>query len=122
MYNNSMALVLIKRPVFILNCQKNMTYIDSQEIKCLKCGHTFSAMIHKTINVSELPDLKDEFLSGKLNQAVCPKCNQTYFITSNVLYHDMRNGIMIHVLLSEEYPNNKEAAIKEFTEEMRECL
>lgn len=99
-----------------------MTYINSEKIKCLKCGYTFSAMIHKTINVSELPDLKSEFLNGKLNQAVCPKCNETDFITSDVLYHDMRNGIMIHVLLSEEYSNNKEAAIKEFTEAMRESI
>lgn len=96
-----------------------MTLINSKEIKCLKCGYTFSAIVHDSINVSMLPHLKDEFLNGELNKTVCPECNTAYNLVGAVLYHDMHNGIMIQVLLSEEYSNNKEAAIREFTEKIR---
>lgn len=99
-----------------------MTRIGSPKIKCVKCAHIFSATTYDSINVSMLPHLKDEFLNGKLNQAVCPECNAKYDIGNAVLYHDMNNRIMIYVLLSEEYSNNKEAAIKEFTEVMRESI
>lgn len=96
-----------------------MTQINSKELKCLKCGHTFSATIHDSINVSMLPHLKDDFLKGKLNQVVCPGCKTVSSVGGAVLYHDMNNGIMIYVLLSEEYSNNKEEAISKFTEVMR---
>jgi hypothetical protein len=95
-----------------------MTQIDSEQIKCLKCGCNFSAIMHNSVNVTMAPHLKEEFLSGKLNNAVCPECNTIYNIEGVVLYHDTDNRIMTQVLLSEEYSNNKEEAIKEFTEMM----
>src|SRR3989344_4906490 len=99
-----------------------MTLINGKEFKCSRCGDTFSTVIHDSINVSMLPHLKEEFLSGKLNQAVCPQCNTAYSVANAVLYHDMNNGVMIHVLLTEEYSNDRERAIKEFTGIMRENI
>ncbi|MCX6766839.1 MAG: CpXC domain-containing protein [Candidatus Moranbacteria bacterium] len=91
-------------------------------MKCVKCGNIFSATTYDSINVSMAPNLKDDLLTGKINQAICPKCNTKYNIGNALLYHDMNNGIMISVLLSEEYSNNKEEAIKEFTELMRKSV
>jgi hypothetical protein len=39
-------------------------------------------------------------------------------ISNGILYHDMRNRTMIQVLLSPEYSNSKEEALKEFAEIM----
>lgn len=99
-----------------------MTLLDSEEINCVKCAHTFSFTMHKSINVSMAPRLKGEFLKGKINRAVCPNCNTAYNIGGAVLYHDMDNRIMIYVLLSEEYSNNKEQAVRDFAKIMRESV
>jgi hypothetical protein len=99
-----------------------MTLINSQEINCLKCGHIFSATIHSSVNVSIAPDLKGDLLTGKLNQATCPKCNMRYDIGGAVLYHDMNSRIMIYALLSEEYSTDRERAIEEFSEIMRSSI
>ncbi len=95
-----------------------MSLIDSQTIQCVNCGNVFSVMIHSSINVSTSPHLKDDLLEGRLNFGVCPKCKTMHNISNVILYHDMRSRTMIQVLLSPEYSNSKEEAIKEFAEIM----
>jgi|GEM_PF-3581277 len=99
-----------------------MTRIDDYKITCLRCGQVFSTASYESVNVSMAPRLKDDFLSGKLNTTACPKCNKQYTIGGTTLYHDVQNKIMIYVLLAEQYSNDKNEAIREFTAVLRECL
>lgn len=92
-----------------------MTMLNSTEIKCVKCNCVFPMITHDSVNVTMAPRLKEELLDGTLNQGTCPDCGMRYNIGSAVLYHDMENKIMIYALLSEEYSNNKIAAVKDFS-------
>ncbi len=92
-----------------------MTYINNTEFECPNCGQKISVKLYGSVNVNQLPELKEELLAGKLNKAECPKCKIKYDLAESVLYHDMEKKIMIQVLLSEEYSLNKKEAIKEFS-------
>ena len=47
-----------------------------------------TVQVHSIIDVGQDPELKQRFLSGQLNIAVCPNCGSTGMVQVPLLYHD----------------------------------
>ena len=64
--------------------------VESQkvQIQCPNCGTPFQTPITSIIDVGQQPELRRAFLSGQVNQAVCPKCKQSALLEVPILYHD----------------------------------
>ena len=81
-----------------------MSKIETIKIKCLKCEHKFRSDFYTSVNVTLNPELKEKILNGKINEKKCQKCGTFVQIQQAILYHDMKNEILIwiHWLSDEE--------------------
>jgi len=57
-------------------------------IQCPNCGTQYETPIRTVIDVGQNPQLRQALLSGQLNLAICPKCNQGGVIEAPLVYHD----------------------------------
>ena len=57
-------------------------------IQCPNCGTQYETPIRTVIDVGQNPELRQALLSGQLNVAICPKCNQGGIIESPLVVHD----------------------------------
>jgi hypothetical protein len=53
------------------------------------CGHTFTAWIWQSANVTRTPELKQTILEGSMNVVTCPSCSARFHVEVRFLYHDM---------------------------------
>jgi len=53
------------------------------------CGHTFTAWIWQSANVTRTPELKQAILQGNMNVVTCPSCGARFHVEVRFLYHDM---------------------------------
>lgn len=58
------------------------------QITCPNCGHVYQAPVRSVIDVGQEPQLRQAFLSGQINLAVCPKCNAGGLLEVPLVYHD----------------------------------
>ncbi len=58
------------------------------QITCPSCGNVYHAPVRSIIDVGSEPRLRDAFLSGALNVAVCPKCQTAVKMETPLVYHD----------------------------------
>lgn len=58
------------------------------QINCPNCGHVYHAPVRSLVDVGQQPQLRQAFLTGQLNMAVCPKCNTGGVIETPLVYHD----------------------------------
>jgi hypothetical protein len=65
-----------------------MAEAQKVQIQCPNCGTSFQAPITTMIDVGQHPELRNALLSGQLNAATCPKCNQTAVLEVPLIYHD----------------------------------
>jgi len=57
-------------------------------VTCPACSARFTAEVHHIIDVGQDPQYKQQFLSGQLNQAICPQCGNGGMLALPFLYHD----------------------------------
>jgi hypothetical protein len=57
-------------------------------IQCPNCGNQYQTPIRSIIDVGQQPQLRQAFLSGQVNLAVCPKCRVGGLIDVPLVYHD----------------------------------
>jgi len=57
-------------------------------IQCPNCGNQYQAPIRTIIDVGQQPQLRQAFLSGQINLAVCPKCHAGGLLEVPLVYHD----------------------------------
>jgi hypothetical protein len=57
-------------------------------IQCPNCGNPYETPIRTVVDVGQNPQLRQALLSGQLNVAICPKCNQGGVIETPLVYHD----------------------------------
>ncbi len=57
-------------------------------IQCPNCGTPYETPIRSVIDVGQNPQLRQAFLAGQVNLAVCPKCGQGGMIEVPLVYHD----------------------------------
>jgi hypothetical protein len=61
---------------------------QSVQIQCPNCGTTYQTPIRTVVDVGQNPQLRQAFLSGQLNLALCPNCRQGGLIEVPLVYHD----------------------------------
>ncbi|CAN5349355.1 hypothetical protein BH11PLA2_BH11PLA2_38040 [soil metagenome] len=66
-----------------------------EEVRCGHCGHTETVEIHRSVNVSQNPDLKDRIRDLSLNRHECGGWGGIDELGDHLLYHDMHRRIMI---------------------------
>jgi hypothetical protein len=65
-----------------------MPETNTVPIQCPNCGNQYQAPIRSIIDVGQQPQLRQAFLSGQINVAVCPKCRAGGMIDVPLVYHD----------------------------------
>jgi hypothetical protein len=61
---------------------------NSLPIQCPNCGTAFDAPVTSMIDVGAAPQLRQLFLSGQLNVAMCPNCKTGGLLEVPLVYHD----------------------------------
>ena len=57
-------------------------------IQCPNCGNQYQTPIRSIIDVGQQPQLRQAFLAGQINVAVCPKCGTGGMLEMPLVYHD----------------------------------
>jgi|YNPNPStandDraft_1061719.scaffolds.fasta_scaffold13816_2 hypothetical protein len=65
-----------------------MPETNAIQINCPQCGNVYQAPVRTVIDVGQNPELRQAFLAGQLNLAVCPKCQTGLVIEVPLVYHD----------------------------------
>ena len=65
-----------------------MPETNAIQINCPKCGNVYQAPVRTMIDVGQNPQLRQAFLSGQLNVAICPKCQTGGVMEVPLVYHD----------------------------------
>jgi CpXC protein len=65
-----------------------MPETNTVPIQCPNCGNQYQAPIRSIIDVGQQPQLRQAFLAGQINLAVCPKCRAGGMIDVPLVYHD----------------------------------
>ena len=72
------------------------------QVQCPSCNENFDARLWQSLNADLDPDEKQRLLSGEFFRIMCPKCTGTYPFVYSMLYHDMKNEVMIMLATTEE--------------------
>lgn len=68
------------------------------QLNCPQCRTPFAAEVHQVIDVDSNPELKQQFLSGQLNVAVCPACGAGGQLSTPLIFHDSAHELfMVYV-------------------------
>jgi len=65
-----------------------MAETQTLPIQCPNCGTQYQAPVRSIIDVGQSPELRQAFLAGQVNVAVCPKCHQGGLLEVPLVYHD----------------------------------
>jgi hypothetical protein len=71
------------------------------QVQCPSCGNRFNTQIRTVIDVGEQPELKEQFLQGKVNYARCPECGTGGVLSTPLVYHDPEKELLITFVPSE---------------------
>lgn len=79
-----------------------MSMERSVTVTCPKCGAEGDFVIWRSLNTQLDPDMKAKVLSGEIFRFRCPKCGEESSVVYPMLYHQMEDQIMIHLVTSDE--------------------
>ena len=65
-----------------------MPETQTVQITCPNCGNTYQTPVRSIIDVGQNPQLRQAFLAGQINMAVCPKCSTGGTLEVPLVYHD----------------------------------
>jgi len=82
-----------------------MSLRESHNIKCQECKNEFCIDEWNSINVIELPELREQTIKGEIFKFTCPNCNKEQVIIYDCLYFDKEQKFMVQLL--PEYPNKE---------------
>ena len=75
-----------------------MSNVISKEVSCPKCSKSTSERLYISINATNDPRFREDFLSGKLLSFTCPHCGHQAQITYPLLYNDMKRRFMVYLI------------------------
>ncbi|MFQ5343866.1 MAG: CpXC domain-containing protein [Anaerolineae bacterium] len=79
------------------------------QVTCPQCNQPFTALVQNIIDVGARPELKEQFLRGRLNLAGCPHCGFAAGIGAPLLYHDPDKELALVLMPTElNLPRNDE--------------
>jgi hypothetical protein len=61
---------------------------NAVQITCPNCGNSYQTPVRSVIDVGQNPQLRQAFLAGQINLAVCPKCQTGGLLEVPLVYHD----------------------------------
>jgi len=64
-------------------------------VTCPNCGNRFTSPVLTIVDVSQNPEAKALFLSGRINIAVCPQCGNAGMLSSPLVYHDADKELLL---------------------------
>ncbi len=71
---------------------------EEQPITCPGCNATSTARIHRSVNVTTEPVLKEQLLTGRLFNFTCPSCGRaSRVVHPELVYHDVRRGYLLQM-------------------------
>jgi hypothetical protein len=71
---------------------------EEQPITCPGCNATSAARIHRSVNVTTEPALKEQLLTGRLFTFTCPSCGRpTRVVHPELVYQDVRGGYLLQM-------------------------
>lgn len=73
-----------------------MSECSKEKVKCPRCGYDSPMEIWSSINVDLDPELKEEFLTGRLFEWKCEVCGHESHVLFDTLYHDMEHRFMLY--------------------------
>jgi len=76
-------------------------------IRCSSCGQTYAIPVYSILDIASTPQFKNLLLSGRLNSAPCPNCNNINTVVTPLLYHDSEKELLI-ALMPMELNMNKD--------------
>lgn len=76
-------------------------------IRCSSCGQTYAIPVYSILDIATTPQFKNLLLSGRLNSAPCPNCNNINTVVTPLLYHDSEKELLI-ALMPMELNMNKD--------------
>ncbi len=83
-----------------------------EKIKCPDCGQEVEMTIWDSLNADLDPQAKEKLIDGTLFLFQCPKCGHESMIAYSILYHDMKNKVMVYCVP----PEDVEFTIKQLAE------
>ena len=75
-----------------------MSLSEKHNVKCIKCGNVFEIKEWNSINVEEIPEIREKVMNGDIFKFTCEHCNETHNIIYNCLYYDKTGKFMIQLL------------------------
>ncbi len=69
-----------------------------KKVICPKCKTPGTAVLHPSVNITLLPDMKEQVLTRELFLYRCPTCGIGTEITHSCLYHDMEKHYIIYLI------------------------
>lgn len=66
------------------------------DVKCPECGKIGKAALWSSLNTEINPEKKAELMNGQLFEFRCSECGAVSRLNYSMLYHDMKNGVMIN--------------------------
>ncbi len=67
-------------------------------LSCYQCGNEQPFTYWRTLNASLDPGAKAELLDGRLLRFACDRCQRTCNVSYPMLYHDMKQGLLIQMM------------------------
>ena len=93
-------------------------------VVCPNCNHRFASPVLGIIDVGQNPEVKNLFLSGQINIAVCPQCGHAGMLSTPIVYHDPEQELLFTYLPPElELPEpEKQRIIGDMTNRVMSSL
>jgi len=81
--------------------------LQQKQLPCSKCGEQSAVNVPISINIKENPSIKDKVKDGSLFIWECPHCGTRNLISSQVLYHDPDQHLMIWLVSKDSDLDNQ---------------
>ena len=72
-----------------------MSMSQQESVACPSCAETFDVTVWASLNSNMDPDAAEQLRTGRLFEAVCPHCGETFQLNYPILFHDMTQGVMV---------------------------
>lgn len=72
-----------------------MSLSSSRTVNCSNCNHAQEFTVWDSVNGTLDPDLKEKLMRGALFKFTCTRCRNTATVMFPLIYHDMRNHVLI---------------------------
>jgi hypothetical protein len=94
------------------------------QIRCPKCGTPYQAPVRTVIDVGQEPRLREAFLAGQVNVAICPNCKGAGLIEVPLVYHDPEQEFLaVYFPQQVQIPEmERQRKIGEMTQELMRSL